>query len=97
MVFHEVVAMVGRARASVVLELILLVAVAEPLKMHVCGFCVVGQDVVGHHTQGNSIVSLDWDGELFAAQFVEEGLTWHGFARVQVECSELSFCSQGHD
>jgi hypothetical protein len=81
-VFREVVAAVGRARAPVVLELILLIAVVEPPKMHVHGFCAVGQDVVGHDAQGSAIVSLDWGGGLFVAQFVKEGSTWHGFVHV---------------
>ncbi len=41
-VFCEVFPVGGRAQAPVVLELILLVAVVEPPKMHVHGFCVAG-------------------------------------------------------
>ena len=74
-VFCEVVAAVGRARAPVVSESILLVVVAEPPKTHVHGFCAAGQDVVGHNAQGSAIVGLDWGGGLFVAQFVEEGST----------------------
>ncbi len=73
--FCEVVATVGRARAPVVLELILLIAVVEPQKTHVHGFCVAGQDVFGHNAQGSAIAGLDWGGGLFVAQIVEEGLT----------------------
>jgi hypothetical protein len=63
-------------------ELILLVAVAEPPKTHVHGFCVAGQDVVGHNALGSVIVGFDWGGGLFVAQFVKKGSTWHCFACV---------------
>ena len=62
--------------------MILLAAVVKPPKMHVHGFCTAGQDVVGHDPQGGAIVSLDWGGGLFVAQFVEEGSIWQGFACV---------------
>jgi hypothetical protein len=45
--------------------LILLVAVTEPPKTHVHGFCAAGQDVVAHNVQGSAIVGLDWGGGLF--------------------------------
>ncbi len=81
--FLEVVAVVlGRAWVPVVSELILLVAVAEPPKPHVHGFCAAGQDVVDHNAQGGAIVGLDWCGGLFVAQFVEEVSTWHSFMRL---------------
>jgi hypothetical protein len=81
-VFCEVVAMAGRVLVPVVIELILLAAVAEPPKTHFHGFCALGQYSVGHNTQGSAIVGLDWGGGLFVAQFVEEGWTWHGFAHI---------------
>ncbi len=65
MVFCEVVAAFSRARGPVVLELILLVAIAEPQKTHVHGFCVARQDVVGHDAQDGAIVGFDWGGGLF--------------------------------
>ncbi len=47
MVLSEVVATVGRAKAPVVSELALLVAVTEPPKLHVHGFGATREDVVG--------------------------------------------------
>ena len=47
--------------------MILLVAVTEPPKTHVHGFCAAGQDVVAHNVQGSAIVGLDWGGRLFVA------------------------------
>jgi hypothetical protein len=66
----EIVATICGTRAPVIMELLLVVAVALPPVPHVHCFGASGQDVVGYDAKGCAVVGLDWRGRLRVSKFV---------------------------
>ncbi len=77
MVICEVVATIGRTRAPVISELLLVVTITQPPVPHVHCLCVLWQYVVGYDAKGGAVVHLNGCGGFFMPQFFEEHLAWY--------------------
>ena len=68
MMFGSIVGSVLGYWAPVVSELALGFTAAEPMESHVHCLGATRLDVIGDHTKGSAVVSLDWCGRLFVAR-----------------------------
>ncbi len=85
-VFCEVVVMIGRTKAPVISELLLIVMIAQPPVLHVHRLCELWQYFVGYDAKGSAVVRLNGPGGLFMPQFFEECLAWYCLVCVDVKC-----------
>ena len=65
----------------------------EPMESHVYCLCATGLDVVGDHTKGSAVVSLDWCGRLFVVHLFENMLHGDCFTGIDVEGAYFGFSS----
>ncbi len=57
--FGPVVSVVGLPRPPVDAKLLLALMIAEPMKMHVHGFCLLGLDTTVDDAFGSAVVGLN--------------------------------------
>ena len=68
-------------------KLILTFAIAQPVEMHIHGFCAFWLDLTIDDALGHGVVSLDGRGWLFVPQFFEDDVEVDGFTYCDVECT----------
>ena len=79
LVFCAVIGKIVRARSPKETELILSFAAAEPVVLHVHGFCLALNDGVVRFTHGSGVIALDGAFGLRPTHFDEGILKWnHG-------------------
>ena len=84
-VFCPVVCQVGLTRSPEEVELILVdTAVAEPMELHVHGFCFFGLDMTVDDVVSSAVVSLDGCRGLRTSQFLQFCVYFNSFACVDV-------------
>ena len=80
MIVCAVVGFFFRARSPKEAELNLRFAAAEPVVLHVHGFCLALNDGVARYTHGSGVIALDGGFRLQPTNFYEGITKWnHGF------------------
>ena len=96
MVLFHIVAFIVWARHSIVANLKLLDAIAQPVETHVHGFRAARGDSVVDHAKFRRVVGLDRRRGLGVAHLDESMKGWDQFMAINVEGAELDLSGGGN-